>query len=74
MWIAAAARRGSSPAARSPADAALRGGYFFAPTLFDDVAPDAALAREEVFGPVLAVTAFDSRTRRSRWRTAPTTA
>ena len=43
----------------SPDDAALRGGYFFAPTLFDDVAPDAPIAREEVFGPVLAVTAFD---------------
>jgi aldehyde dehydrogenase (NAD+) len=37
----------------------LRGGYFFCPTLFDDVPPEAPLAREEVFGPVLAVTPFD---------------
>jgi aldehyde dehydrogenase (NAD+) len=30
-------------------------GYFFAPTLFDQVRPDMKLAQEEVFGPVLSV-------------------
>jgi 1-pyrroline-5-carboxylate dehydrogenase len=30
-------------------------GYFLEPTVFADVAPDAALAQEEIFGPVLAV-------------------
>ncbi len=30
-------------------------GYFYAPTLFDEVAPDSPLAREEIFGPVLPV-------------------
>lgn len=30
-------------------------GYFYAPTLFDHVAPDSALAQEEIFGPVLPV-------------------
>ncbi len=30
-------------------------GFFFAPTVFADVAPDARLAQEEIFGPVLAV-------------------
>ncbi|MHB8302805.1 MAG: L-glutamate gamma-semialdehyde dehydrogenase [Acidobacteriaceae bacterium] len=30
-------------------------GYFIAPTIFADVAPDARLAQEEIFGPVLAV-------------------
>jgi alpha-ketoglutaric semialdehyde dehydrogenase len=30
-------------------------GYFVAPTVFDDVKPDSKLAREEVFGPVLAL-------------------
>ncbi len=30
-------------------------GYFYAPTLFDGVAPDSPLAREEIFGPVLPV-------------------
>ena len=34
------------------------GGFFVEPTVFDAVAPDATLAREEVFGPVLAVTRF----------------
>jgi 4-(gamma-glutamylamino)butanal dehydrogenase len=34
------------------------GGFFVEPTVFDQVAPEAALAREEVFGPVLAVTRF----------------
>ncbi len=35
------------------------GGFFVEPTVFDHVAPGAALAREEVFGPVLAVTSFN---------------
>ncbi|RUW87352.1 aldehyde dehydrogenase family protein, partial [Mesorhizobium sp. M8A.F.Ca.ET.059.01.1.1] len=35
------------------------GGFFMAPTVFDQVAPDVALSQEEVFGPVLAITPFD---------------
>ena len=31
------------------------GGFFLAPTVFADIAPDAVLAQEEIFGPVLAV-------------------
>ncbi|HEY3232984.1 MAG TPA: aldehyde dehydrogenase family protein, partial [Roseiflexaceae bacterium] len=31
------------------------GGYFISPTIIADVAPDARLSQEEVFGPVLAV-------------------
>ncbi len=31
------------------------GGYFLQPTVFADIAPDARLAQEEVFGPVLSV-------------------
>ncbi len=31
------------------------GGYFVPPTIFTHVRPDAAIAREEIFGPVLAV-------------------
>ncbi|MEM8540059.1 MAG: aldehyde dehydrogenase family protein [Pseudomonadota bacterium] len=34
-------------------------GYFVRPTVFADVAPDMTLFREEVFGPVLAITPFD---------------
>jgi gamma-glutamyl-gamma-aminobutyraldehyde dehydrogenase len=34
------------------------GGFYVEPTVFDRVAPETALSREEVFGPVLAVTRF----------------
>ena len=34
-------------------------GYFIAPTVFDNVKPDMKLAREEVFGPVLAIIPVD---------------
>lgn len=36
----------------------LAAGHFVAPTVFGDVRPDMALFREEVFGPVVAVTPF----------------
>jgi len=31
------------------------GGYFLEPTVFADIAPDAVIAQEEIFGPVLAL-------------------
>lgn len=34
------------------------GGFYVEPTVFNAVAPDATLSREEVFGPVLAITKF----------------
>jgi aldehyde dehydrogenase (NAD+) len=37
-----------------------RQGYFFEPTIFTDVAPDTRIAHEEIFGPVLAVTSFET--------------
>ncbi|WP_331766491.1 aldehyde dehydrogenase [Embleya sp. NBC_00896] len=37
-----------------------RPGHYLEPTVFDRVAPDMALARDEVFGPVLAVLTFDT--------------
>lgn len=36
------------------------GGYFVAPTLFGDVDPASSLAQNECFGPVVAVTTFDT--------------
>ena len=36
------------------------GGIFVEPTVIDGVAPDSRLFREEVFGPVLAVTTFET--------------
>ncbi len=38
-----------------PAAAPDRRGYFVPPTIFTDVKPEATIAREEIFGPVLAV-------------------
>lgn len=35
-------------------------GYFFEPTVFGNVSNEAAVAQEEVFGPVLPVTPFDT--------------
>jgi acyl-CoA reductase-like NAD-dependent aldehyde dehydrogenase len=35
------------------------GGFYYAPTILDQVDPATEIAREEAFGPVLAVTAFD---------------
>lgn len=40
---------------RVPDDAALRNGYFIEPTVFAEVTPKMSIAREEIFGPVLAV-------------------
>jgi aldehyde dehydrogenase (NAD+)/betaine-aldehyde dehydrogenase len=36
----------------------LGGGYFYQPTLLDQVEPDAVVAQEEIFGPVLTVLPF----------------
>ncbi len=42
---------------RNTGDAA-GGGYWLEPTIFDHVSPDATIAREEIFGPVLATLTF----------------
>jgi betaine-aldehyde dehydrogenase len=42
-----------------PKDAALQAGYFVEPTIFYDVDNAATIAREEIFGPVMAVIPFD---------------
>jgi aldehyde dehydrogenase (NAD+) len=42
-----------------PSDAALGRGYYFQPTLLDGVSAGMRVAQEEIFGPVLAIIAFD---------------
>ena len=42
------------------APATAEGGFFLEPTVFADVAPDARLAQEEIFGPVLALIRVES--------------
>lgn len=44
--------------ASTPDDPELEGGYWFPPTVLDEVEPDDDIAQEEVFGPVVAVTTF----------------
>lgn len=45
----------------SPIDGAGdEGGYFFAPTILDDVAHDSTAGQVEIFGPVLSLMAFDT--------------
>ena len=42
-----------------PSDPALGRGFFYQPTLLDHVSADMRVAREEIFGPVLAIITFD---------------
>ena len=43
-----------------PAELEATGGFYFAPTILDNAGPDMTISREEVFGPVVGVTPFDS--------------
>jgi betaine-aldehyde dehydrogenase len=42
-----------------PADPSLAAGLFIAPTVFDQVTPAIRIGREEIFGPVMSVMAWD---------------
>ena len=44
----------------TPQHEELAGGAYFSPTLIDDVDPTSEIAQEEVFGPVLVATQFDT--------------
>ncbi|NUZ04203.1 aldehyde dehydrogenase family protein [Piscinibacter koreensis] len=58
--LASARDRGVRIAAAAPLDAGLpRGGHYVAPTLFDEVDADDALAQQEIFGPVQVLIPFD---------------
>jgi acyl-CoA reductase-like NAD-dependent aldehyde dehydrogenase len=45
---------------RAPDDDALAAGAYYLPTILDAVTPEMRVAREEIFGPVLSVIAFDT--------------
>lgn len=61
-YIEIGKREGARVAAegRLPSDPALRNGFFVPPTLLADARPDARVAQEEIFGPVVTVTTFDT--------------
>lgn len=58
--IADAERAGFDRIAGGPDATVPARGYFVAPTVYGNVSPDSRLAREEVFGPVLAVLCYDT--------------
>jgi acyl-CoA reductase-like NAD-dependent aldehyde dehydrogenase len=60
-YVAAGTAEGGALAhgGRRLTDGAFAEGLFYEPTVFDDVRPEMAIAREEIFGPVLSVLAFD---------------
>jgi betaine-aldehyde dehydrogenase len=45
---------------RAPEGDAFARGSYYEPTVFADVAPDSAIAREEIFGPVASLMPFDT--------------
>ena len=58
-YVEIAKREGASLlAGGSRADIGTGKGYFMQPTVFGDVTPDMTIAREEIFGPVLAAIEF----------------
>jgi len=59
-FVEAAEREGAERLIGGDRMLADTGGYYMAPTVFAGVTPEMTLAREEVFGPVLAVTRFDT--------------
>ncbi|HLO34571.1 MAG TPA: aldehyde dehydrogenase family protein, partial [Candidatus Deferrimicrobium sp.] len=44
----------------APEDPALARGHYVDPTVFVDVRPEMTIAREEIFGPVVSIMAFDT--------------
>jgi aldehyde dehydrogenase (NAD+) len=58
-YVEVATEQGASlVAGGARADIGTGKGYFFQPTVFDNVSPEMTIAREEIFGPVLAVIEF----------------
>jgi acyl-CoA reductase-like NAD-dependent aldehyde dehydrogenase len=53
-----------------PTELEATGGFYYAPTILDRVDPATEIAREEVFGPVLAVTPFEDEAEAIPWPTA----
>jgi acyl-CoA reductase-like NAD-dependent aldehyde dehydrogenase len=58
-YVETAKKEGASLVAGGErADIGTGKGYFFQPTVFDNVSPEMTIAREEIFGPVLAAIEF----------------
>ncbi len=57
-YIETGKREGAALALGGGQTRAETGGFYLAPTVFDQVAPTQTIAREDIFGPVLAITRF----------------
>jgi betaine-aldehyde dehydrogenase len=64
-FIAAAREEGARlvTGGRPPSDAALARGFYVEPTVFSDVTQSMRIAREEIFGPVLAILRWEQEER-----------
>ncbi len=62
-YVGIGAEEGAKIAAggAAPEEEELKRGYFYRPTILDDVTMDMKVARDEIFGPVLTVTTFESQ-------------
>jgi acyl-CoA reductase-like NAD-dependent aldehyde dehydrogenase len=58
-YVDVGVEEGATLHAAAPIPAEPDGGYYVRPALFTDVGRNMRIAREEIFGPVLVVTAFD---------------
>lgn len=58
-YIAIGLQEGATVAVGGGRPAGLGDGFYFEPTLFTDVTNDMRIAREEIFGPVIALIAYD---------------
>ena len=67
-YVQAAVADGAKVATGGERPEHLPNGFFYEPTLLVDVDPDAAVAQEEIFGPVLVVLPYRRRRRRRRHR------
>ncbi|MFD7262346.1 aldehyde dehydrogenase family protein [Streptomyces sp. NPDC059874] len=58
-YIETGIAEGAKLVAGGPHPLPLEDGYFIRPTVFSEVTPDMTIAREEIFGPVLAILPYD---------------
>jgi aldehyde dehydrogenase (NAD+) len=59
-YVAAGLESGATLKAGGKRPPDLQRGFYYEPTLFDDVDPDCAIAQEEIFGPVGVVIGYDT--------------
>ncbi|GAB93284.1 aldehyde dehydrogenase [Gordonia rhizosphera] len=59
-YVAKGKEEGATPVLEGTRPAGLDDGFYVTPTIFTDVTNDMTIAREEIFGPVISVIAYDT--------------